>query len=308
MTTAMNTTTPLLSMSGLVVGLQAQRRQNPHLLLRGIDIELGCGEVHSLVGESGAGKSMVCKSLLGILPPTIRTYAGSVKFDGVDLLHIDAGARRCMLGKDIALIPQDPMTALNPVHTIGSQMCALLRLHLGHDASAAQQTALEWLGHVSIRDPQRVMGQYPYELSGGMRQRVLIAMAFCCRPRLVVADEPTTALDVTVQRDILRLIRALQNEHGTAILFITHNLGIVAKISDRVSVIHSGRIVEHGEVGPIFAAPASPYTRALFGATPRYDRPADSLMPITDTVTSALWAEARASDAAWFNTQRKIAC
>ena len=143
----MSAPSTLLSMSGLVVGLnvglRAARNSAPHLLLRGIDLELDNGEVHSLVGESGAGKSMVCKSLLGILPPTIRTYAGSVKFDGVDLLHIDAGARRRMLGKDIALIPQDPMTALNPVHTIGRQMCALLRLHLGHDAKAALDTAAD---------------------------------------------------------------------------------------------------------------------------------------------------------------------
>ena len=175
----------------------------------------------------------------------------------------------------------------------------MLRLHLQMSAEQAKQRALELLAAVQIRNPAVVMRQYPHELSGGMRQRVLIAIAFACKPKLIIADEPTTALDVTVQREVLRLLRALQRDEGAAVLFITHNLGLVAKLADRVSVIHSGRIVEHGDVRQIIETPRTAYTRALFAATPRYDRPADALQPSDERVTEALWAEARVLDAPW---------
>ncbi|MES2533371.1 MAG: ABC transporter ATP-binding protein, partial [Pseudomonadota bacterium] len=289
-----------LDIDHLHVALRAGHRRPAKLILRGIDLRVDAGEVHALVGESGAGKSMVARTVLGITAPGIEIAAGSVAFQGADWLALSAADRRAHLGRDIALIPQDPLTALNPVHTIGAQVADVLRLHLGHSAEQARARTLELLEAVQIRSPATVIRQYPHELSGGMRQRVLIAMAFACKPKLIIADEPTTALDVTVQREVLRLLRDLQRNEGAAVLFITHNLGIVAKLADRVSVIHSGRIVEHGDVRQIIETPRTAYTRALFAATPRYDRPADALLPIESDVTDALWADARAYDETWW--------
>jgi peptide/nickel transport system ATP-binding protein len=296
-----------LAVDELHVALRASRRRAATLILRGIDLQVGAGEVHALVGESGAGKSMLGRTVLGITPPGLEVLAGSVRFLGMDWLRMTAAERRVHLGRDIALIPQDPLTALNPGHTIGAQLGEVLRLHLAYDAARAKARSVELLDAVQIRAPATVMQQYPHELSGGMRQRVLIAMAFACKPKLIVADEPTTALDVTVQREVLRLLRALQRDEGAAVLFITHNLGLVAKLCDRVSVIHSGRIVEHGDVRTILEAPSSPYTRALFAATPRYDRPADALLPIADAVTDELWRGAQAYDRSWWAARPDLA-
>jgi peptide/nickel transport system ATP-binding protein len=293
---------PCLAASALHVALRARRRRAATLILRGVDLQIAAGEVHALVGESGAGKSIVGRTVLGITPPGLEVVAGTVRFLGMDWLRMTAAERRVHLGRDIALIPQDPLTALNPGHTIGSQLAEVLRLHLALDAARARARSLELLEAVQIRAPSTVLRQYPHELSGGMRQRVLIAMAFSCKPKLIVADEPTTALDVTVQREVLRLLRALQRDEGAAVLFITHNLGLVAKLCDRVSVIHSGRIVEHGDVRSILESPGTAYTRALFAATPRYDRPAGALMPIDDAVTDALWRDAQHYDEAWWAT------
>jgi len=293
-------TTPCIDIQGLHLGLRATRQRPARLLLRGIDLRIAPGEVHALVGESGAGKSMVGRTVLGIAPAGTQVLAGSVHFQGDDWLAKTEARRRVHLGRDIALIPQDPLTALNPGHTIGAQVGDVLRLHLGHDAAQARARTLELLDAVQIRSPSLVVGQYPHELSGGMRQRVLIAMAFACKPKLIIADEPTTALDVTVQREVLRLLRDLQRDEGAAVLFITHNLGLVARLCNAVSVIHSGRIVEQGSVRDIIERPRTAYTRALFAATPRYDRPADALRPIEDGVTDALWSEASAYDDAWW--------
>ena len=295
---------PVLTIERLHVGLPARLAAAPRLLLRGIDLSVGAGEVHALVGESGAGKSMVGRTVLGILPPSVRVFEGSVRLLGHDWLGLPEKQRRKHLGSDIALIPQDPQSALNPAYTIGRQTGDVLRLHLGLGMAEARQRAAQLLAAVQIRNPARVLDQYPHELSGGMRQRVLIAIAFACRPKLIVADEPTTALDVTVQREILRLLRALQRDEGAAVLFITHNLGLVAKLCDRVSVIHSGRIVEDGAVQAIFETPRSDYTRALFAATPRHDRPAAALQPIAPAVTDALLAQARAYDLQWQGAHR----
>jgi len=289
-----------LNIEDLHLGLRASRGRPAQLLLRGINLKIAAGEVHALVGESGAGKSMVARTVLGIAPAGTAVLAGNVCFQGRDWLSLTDAQRRVYLGRDIALIPQDPLTALNPGHTIGAQVSDVLRLHMGHSVAQAQARTLELLDAVQIRAPATVVRQYPHELSGGMRQRVLIAIAFACKPKLIIADEPTTALDVTVQREVLRLLRDLQRNEGAAVLFITHNLGLVARLCNTVSVIHSGRIVEHGNVCHIIQAPQTPYTRALFAATPRYDRPAEALRPIEDEVTDTLWAQAKTYDSVWW--------
>ena len=287
--------TATLEIKDLHLAIVAQRARLS--ILRGVDLTVSPGEVHGLVGESGAGKTMVSKAVLGILPGAAKITRGRLYFDGQDLAGLGERARRALLGRGMSMIPQDPMTALNPVLRIDRQMTDLLRLHLGLDRAGAGAAALELLERVHIRQPERVLRQYPYELSGGMRQRVLIAMAFGCRPRLIVADEPTSALDVTVQRQILRLIKQLQQTAGSAILFISHDLGVVSKICDRVSVIHSGRILECADVGDLFAAPSHAYTRALLRATPRYDLPGEALEPVPAELTARLRAEAEAYDA-----------
>jgi peptide/nickel transport system ATP-binding protein len=230
------------------------------------------GEVHGLVGMSGAGKSMVGRCVLGILPANVHITAGSIRFADAELVGMAERERR-RVGAGLALIPQDPLSALNPSRRIVAQMTDVMRLRLGLSRAQAEARALAMLHEVRIREPAAVLRRYPHELSGGMRQRVLIATAFACEPRLIVADEPTTALDVTVQKQILRLIRDLQRSHGTALLFITHDLGVVAKICNSVTVLNAGRIVEQAPVADILSRPAHPYTRALFAATPRYDRP-----------------------------------
>jgi len=268
-----------------------------HPILRGVSLSVAAGELCGLVGESGAGKTMVGRVLLGLQPENARLSAGAVTFEGRDLLALSERERERMLGREIALIPQNPMTALNPVVRIEPQMTDVLRMHLGLDRTRARERALELLVDVRLREPERVLRQFPHELSGGMRQRILIAIAFACRPRLIIADEPTTALDVTVQKQILRLLKELQAAHGTAILFITHDLGVVAKVCDSVSVIHAGRILEAASAARLFASPTHPYTRALFAATPRHDRPGVALAPIPEAITKQLWDEAHAGDA-----------
>ncbi len=237
-------------------------------LLRDVSLSVAAGEVHGLVGTSGAGKSMIGRCVLGILPDAVRITAGSIRFDGHELVGLSERARRA-IGRDLAMIPQDPLSALNPSHRIAAQMTDVMRHRLGLSRGEAEARALAMLREVHIRDPARVLHRYPHELSGGMRQRVLIATAFACTPKLIVADEPTTALDVTVQKQILRLIRDLQRAHGTAVLFVTHDLGVVAKICGSVSVLRGGEVVEQAPVAEIIGHPSHAYTRALFAATAR---------------------------------------
>jgi len=251
--------------------LSAAIRGGPRLL-HDISLTVAQGEVHGLVGMSGAGKTMIGRCVLGILPPTVRVTSGHVRVLGRDVLGLPESARR-EAGAAMALIPQDPLSALNPSRRIAAQMTDVMRLRLGLSHAEANTRALAMLHEVHMRDPDAVLRRYPHELSGGMRQRVLIATAFACGAKLIVADEPTTALDVTVQKQILRLIRDLQRSHGTALLFVTHDLGVVAKICDTVTVLNAGRVVEQGPVAAIFNSPGDAYTRSLFGATPRYDRP-----------------------------------
>ena len=271
--------------------------QPPIRLLRRVSLQVEPGQIVGLVGESGAGKTMVSRVVLGIAPANARVTHGSVAFDARDITHLSEAQRRPLLGREIAFIPQNPMTALNPVERIGPQITDVLRMHLDLGRTDAQDRALALLREVHLREPQRILRQHPHELSGGMRQRVLIAIAFACKPKLVIADEPTTALDVTVQKQILQLIRELQRNSGTAILFITHDLGVVAKLCDHVVVMHGGRVLESAAAARLFENPTHAYTRALFAATPRFDRPADDLKPIPAALTQQLSEEARVLDA-----------
>ena len=287
---------PLLAIRDLHVTVAG--RQAPQPVLRDVGLAVQAGEVHGLVGESGAGKSMIGRAILGLLPGGARITRGAILFEGQDLARMPSPALRALLGVRIAFIPQDPTTSLNPVRRIGDQIGAVLRHRLGLDRGAARPRALALLGEVAIRDPARVIALYPHEISGGMRQRILIAIAFAARPHLVVADEPTTALDVTVQRQILRLIHDLQHQQGAAVLFITHDLALVAKLCQSVSVLHAGRVLESGGTAAVLARPQHPYTRALLAATPRLDRPAEALAPMPRELIASLTAEARAYDAA----------
>ena len=282
-----------------IANLSVRLRGRGERLLRQVSIAVQPGEVHGLVGESGAGKSLIGRAIFGILPQAVEVIEGAVRIGGIDLLGLSERARRKLVGASAALIPQDPLTALNPSKRIAAQMTDKLTAILGLSPREAGQRALGLLEEVQIADPARVFKSYPHELSGGMRQRVLIAAAFAAEPKLIVADEPTTALDVTVQKQILTLIASLQRRHGTALLFITHNLGVVAKVCQRVSVLYAGKVVEAADVAALFAAPAHAYTRALLAATPRYVRPDASLLPVQPEVVEALAREIAESDRAW---------
>jgi peptide/nickel transport system ATP-binding protein len=266
-------------------------------VLRRVSLTVDTGEVHGLVGESGAGKSTIAKAILGIIPSQVKITGGRINFEGRDLLALRPRELRDILGRDIALIPQDPSTALNPARRIDAQMTDGLRLKRGLSAKEARARARALLEEVQIRDPDRVLKSYPHQLSGGMRQRVLIAAAFGLEPKLVIADEPTTALDVTVQKQILRLIRSLQESHGTSVLFVSHDLGVVAKICDRVSVLYMGKVVEEGVTADVLNAPRHAYVKALLAANPRYDRPDIGLEPTPPEIVAALRAEIAAFDA-----------
>jgi peptide/nickel transport system ATP-binding protein len=284
---------PLLSVAQLSA---VSTRDANAPVLRDVSLSVARSEVHGLVGESGAGKSSIAKAILGILPGGIRITQGTIKLGGRDLLTLDAQERRRLLGAEVALIPQDPLTALNPARRIGAQLTDGLRLWRGLSVRDAETRALALLNDVQMREPARVMRAYPHELSGGMRQRVLIAAAFALDPKLVIADEPTTALDTTVQKQILRLIRAMQERHGTSVIFVTHNLGVVAQICDRATLLYMGKVMEQGATRDLIEAPHHPYTQALMAACPRYDRPGQELEPIPDEVLAACRAEVFAFD------------
>ena len=285
----------VLEIEDLHLDIFSRRQRLP--ILRGIDLRVPAGGIHGLVGESGAGKTMIGRTVLGIQHPAARVTGGVIRFMGRDITHLTEKQRRPLLGRSMSMILQDPMTALNPVLRIETQIVDVLRHGMGIGRRQARARALALLEAVHLRDPDRVLRQYPHELSGGMRQRIVISIAFACEPKLIIADEPTTALDVTVQRQILRLIKEMQARAGTTILFITHNLGVVAKLCDAVSVIYAGRIVEAARTEALFAAPEHPYTRALFAATPRYDQPANVLAPVPQDLTDRLWRQAHEYDA-----------
>ncbi|NEK24879.1 ATP-binding cassette domain-containing protein [Sulfitobacter sp. JBTF-M27] len=272
------------------------RVKNGPVILRSVSLDVAAGQVHGLVGESGAGKSMIGKAVLGTLPRALEVTGGEIWLDGTDLLTLPPAERRRRIGATAALIPQDPLTALNPSKRIGPQITRRLVDILGWTKAEAQARALELLDEVHIPDPVRVMRSYPHELSGGMRQRILIASAFAAEPKLIIADEPTTALDVTVQKQILRLINEMQTRHGTALLFVTHDLGVVSKVCDTLSVLYAGKVVEDARMHRFFMRPIHPYSRALLAATPTYTDPTGSLTPVPETVISAVEEEVRLHD------------
>ncbi|MGW4486689.1 ATP-binding cassette domain-containing protein [Amycolatopsis sp. NPDC004368] len=238
----------------------------------GVSFAVEEGETLAVVGESGSGKTATALSLLRLNPEPPCVYRGEVLLDGRDVLRLSEKDLRKIRGNDVAMVFQDPMTCLNPVKRVGAQVAEVLRRHASASRAEAAKAAVEALAEAGIPDPQRRAAQYPHQLSGGLRQRVMIAMALVGRPRVLIADEPTTALDVTVQAQILELLVDLQRRHGMAIVLITHDLGVVAEVADRVVVMRSGRVVETGDVLPVFETPQEDYTRELLRATPKLER------------------------------------
>ena len=249
----------------------------------GVSLDIGPGEFVGVVGESGSGKSVTGLSVMRLLESSARV-TGSIRFDGRDMLSLSEREVRRIRGKEIAMIFQEPMTSLNPIFTAGEQIAEVVRLHEGLGSAAAMRRALEMLVQVGVSDPERRLRSYPHELSGGMRQRVMIAIALACRPRLLIADEPTTALDVTIQAQVLALLADLRRDLGLAVMLITHDLGVVAEHVDRVAVMYAGRVVETASTRGLFAQPAHPYTRGLLDSIPKLDEDQDELPAIEGTV------------------------
>ncbi|MFZ5869645.1 MAG: dipeptide ABC transporter ATP-binding protein [Actinomycetota bacterium] len=245
--------------------------------VRGVDLRVAQGETLAVVGESGSGKSVTMMAALGLLPDN-ADVTGSVRFAGKELTTLPDRDLRAVRGREIGVVFQDPMSSLNPVHTVGHQIAESLRVHAGQSARQATTRAVELLDEVGIPDAGRRAGDYPHHFSGGMRQRVMIAMALACRPRLLIADEPTTALDVTVQAQIVELVQRLQRDHGMGVVWITHDLGVVAQMADRVTVMYGGRVVETSDCADLYGAPAHPYTVGLLTAVPSLESPAANVL------------------------------
>lgn len=276
--------TPVLEVSELNVLFGATRAVNA------VSLHVNPGETLCLVGESGCGKSAACLAIMGLLGHGAHRTAGRIRFRGMDLMQLSEREMARLRGNRMAMIFQDPMTSLNPAHTVASQMVEVLRRHRRASRRQALDRAAELLHRVGVESPDVRLQQFPHELSGGLRQRVMIAMSLMCDPELLVADEPTTALDVTVQAQILRLLRQLQRELGLAMLLITHDLGVVAHVADRVSVMYGGEVVESAPVVSLFAQPAHPYTRGLLGCVPvlgqtRRDRPLSTIPGSVESIT-----------------------
>ena len=255
--------------------------------VEGIDLHVDAREVLAIVGESGSGKSVEMLAVMGLLPPSATVTADRINFDGKDLLNMSKADRRKIIGKDIAMIFQEPVASLNPCFTIGVQLEETLRFHLGMDKRARRARAIELLEQVGIRDAASRINAFPHQMSGGQCQRVMIAMAIACNPKLLIADEPTTALDVTVQKQILDLLVGLQAQNGMGLIMITHNIGVVAETADRVIVQYRGHKMEESDVLTLFTAPKSGYTRALLSALPD-NATGDRLPTIGDYVEAAL--------------------
>ncbi len=257
---------PLLEIRNLTVSFDTSVGQ--FFAVKGIDLTVDRHEVLAIVGESGSGKSVEMLAVMGLLPPTATVTADAMTFDGTDLLHISAEDRRRIIGKDISMIFQEPVASLNPCFTIGFQIEEVLRVHMGMDKAQRRARTIELLKAVGIGDGEDRLGAYPHQMSGGQCQRVMIAIAIACNPKLLIADEPTTALDVTIQKQILDLLMNLQAEHGMGMIMITHNIGVVAETADRVIVQYKGVKMEEADVLTLFTAPRAAYTRALLSALP----------------------------------------
>jgi peptide/nickel transport system ATP-binding protein len=280
---------PLLDVRDLSV--QFETRKGIARVLEGVSFALGRGRTLGLVGESGCGKSMTALAIMRLIPnPPGRITAGSVRFEGADLLRLDDAAMRDIRGNRVSMIFQEPMTSLNPVFTVGEQIAEAVRLHQRLDRRAAHARAVEMLTAVGIPAASRRVDEYPHQFSGGMRQRVMIAMALACNPAVLIADEPTTALDVTVQAQIFDLISELRERTGTAVVLITHDMGAIAEMTDRVAVMYAGRIVEEGSVDDVLARPLHPYTQGLIACAPgrRTAAAGEPLEEIPGTVPSLL--------------------
>jgi peptide/nickel transport system ATP-binding protein len=272
-----NGTTPLLTVEGLTTWFPTERGA-----LHAVDdvsFSVARGETLGIVGESGSGKSVLVRTIMGLTPRTAET-TGRVDFDGRDLRRLDEAEGRKVWGSEIAMVFQDPATSLNPVHRIGRQITEALELHLDLRGEAARARAVELLGQVGIAEPERRLRSYPHELSGGMRQRVCIAIAISCSPQLLFADEPTTALDVTVQRQILDLLASLQDRYGMAMVLISHDLGVVARHARRAMVMYGGQVVESGLSSTLFRSTRHPYTAALLGSIPRLSAPSHTPLAV----------------------------
>lgn len=251
--------------------------------VNGVSFFLERGKVLGIVGESGSGKSVTAYSIMQILAPTGKIVSGSIKLDGQELVNSGEAVMKKIRGNKISIIFQDPMTSLNPTYTIGHQLIEAITLHTNRDKKQAKERALEMLRLVNVNEPEKRMKQYPFEFSGGMRQRVMIAMALACEPDILIADEPTTALDVTIQAQILELMKSLQEELGMAIIMITHDLGVVAQMCDEVIVMYAGSICEQGTADEIFYNPKHEYTKGLMRSIPTADTAGNKLQPITGT-------------------------
>jgi dipeptide transport system ATP-binding protein len=256
----------LFEIENLVV--EFQTAAGPFRAVDGVSIKVNAGEVLAIVGESGSGKSVSMLAAMGLLPWTAKVTADKLQFNGIDLLGLSPSDRRKIVGKDIAMIFQEPVASLNPCFTVGFQIEEVLRIHLGLDKKARRARAIELFDLVGIPNPAERLGHFPHQMSGGQCQRVMIAIALSCNPKLLIADEPTTALDVTIQKQILDLLMRLQAEHGMGLIIITHNMGVVAETADRVIVQYKGRKIEEADVLSLFEQPKSEYTRALLSALP----------------------------------------
>jgi oligopeptide/dipeptide ABC transporter ATP-binding protein len=277
---------PLLEVRGLATSFHT--RDGAVRAVDGISFKVARGEIMGLVGESGCGKSVTSLSIMRLVAPPGRIERGEIVFDGRDLLTIPSAEMRALRGDRISMIFQQPQSSLNPVWTVGRQISEVLEIHRDMHGKAATARSLELLKMVGIPDPERRLGAYPHELSGGMAQRVMIAMALACEPELLIADEPTTALDVTIQAQILDLMRMLRDETGTAIILITHDLGVVAEMCDQVAVMYAGEIVEHTDVTTLFERPLHPYTKGLIGSIPIVGQLKDELSVIPGNVPNLI--------------------
>lgn len=269
----------LLSVSDLTLGVRRRNRPDTRIV-EDLSLEVAPGERFGIVGESGSGKSLTLRAVAGLLPRGVEVLSGSIRYDGRELVGMPAAQRRRLMGPEIAMVFQEPMTALNPVVRVGDQIAEGPRRHLGLSKADAAQLAVETMARTGIPDPVRRARAYPHELSGGLRQRIMIAMAVACGPRLLLCDEPTTALDVTVQHQVLKVLEGLCDDTGTALVFVTHDLAVVNQTCSDVAVMYSGHVVESGSVRDVLGDPRHPYTKGLLDSAPDFDQPDRRLVPI----------------------------